>query len=582
MRRIPVAAGICVAVISVAGTIVGQQPAFDVLFENGRVIDGTGNPYLVADVGIKDGRIAAIGQLDSASASRAIDATGLYVVPGFVDPHSHSGPSNHEPEMRGEHNIVAQGITTVTLNPDGGAMWPVADHVAQYQRDGDGVNVAMMVGHGKIRQLAMGNEQRPATAAELEKMKQLLAQGLDEGAFGMTTGLEGAPGRWSDTHELVELAKVLAQYGAFYTAHQRSEGRSPRWWNLSRPGIPMDTIDAVRETIEIGERSGARVVGSHVKAVGTDMAGAIDAILRLVDEARTRGVQVYLDTYTYESAGATANLALVPPWALVDDGVDIGGQDGALAAGLQKPYGRSRENLTRRLRDPAQRIKIRRDIEHELTKAGGAAAVLIVEHPNTTYPGKFLADVAAMHGEDAVDAAIRLQMEGAADKPGGGSYRGMNISEADNEALIRKSYVAFCTDAGVVPLGAGFPHPRYYGIYPRALRQYVLDKRVVDLPFAIRAMTSLPASIIGLKDRGVLREGNWADVTVFDPVIIRPKSTFMKPHAYPTGITYVMVNGELVVDGGALTGKTPGKALIPAWTKGQGAPTRRAVGARGR
>jgi len=553
--------------VAAAALSFAQSPTYDLLITRGRVLDGTGNPFVLADLAIKDGRIAAVGSLGRAQATRRIDASGLYVTPGFIDMHSHGGPANHDPALRNEHNSVMQGITTAVHNPDGGFMWPIADHLSQYRRDGIGLNVVMMVGHNKIRQLVMGNAQRIATAAEIGQMKELLRQGLREGAFGMTLGLEGVPGRWSDTNELVELAKVLAEHNAFYHAHQRAEGRSPRWWNASTPGDPIDGIEATRETIEVGERSGARVVATHFKVLGKDFWGASDAMLRMLDEGRRRGVQVYLDTYTYESYGNTATVALVPHWAIVADGVDIGGQDGGLANSLPAPYASSKEILQRRLRDPVQAYRIRRDIEYEIAKAGGPAGVLIVEHPRADYRGKFLSDIAAMYHEDPVDAAIRLQMEGETSRPGGGAYRGMNIAEVDNERLVQKDYVAYCTDGGAVRFGIGFPHRRYYGIYPHVIRQYVLDRGVISLPFAIRAMTSLPASIIGLNDRGVLKEGHWADVTIFDPITIRANSTYMKPHAYPSGIRYVIVNGQLAVDEGKLVDTLHGRVLTPAWVQ---------------
>ncbi len=558
-----------VVTIALAGLIPSsaQTPQLDILIRNGRIVDGTGNPFTIGAVGISAGKIAALGRVGDRPARRVIDATGLYVVPGFIDMHSHGGPANHDPKLRDEHNSVAQGITTAVLNPDGGFMWPIADHVAQYRKDGLGVNAVMTVGHNKIRELAMGYEQRPATDAELDKMKQLLRQGLSEGAYGFTLGLEGTPGRWSDTRELVELGKVVAEFNAFFHSHQRAEGRSPRWWNASRAVRPVDAIDATRETIEVGEQSGARVMATHFKVLGKDFWGAMPAILTLVDEARQRGVQIYLDTYTYESYGNTATVALVPHWALVPDDVDIGGQDGGLARRLERPYRFASERLQRRLADPAQAQKIRRDIELEIVKAGGPENVLIVEHPIERYVGRRLAEIAAMHGEDLVDSAIRLQMEGESDMPGGGAYRGMNIDDRDNEVLVRKEYLTYCTDGGAVPFGVGFPHPRYYGIYPRILRKFVFDRRTIDLPFAIRAMTSLPASIIGLTDRGTLREGNWADITVFDPLAIRDNSTYMKPHVYPTGIRFVMVNGVLTIDEGRLTRAIAGRMLTPAWAK---------------
>ncbi|MGH9348781.1 MAG: N-acyl-D-amino-acid deacylase family protein [Vicinamibacterales bacterium] len=554
-------------VFALAPALLAQGTEYDLVIRGGRVLDGTGNPFVLADVAVKDGRIAAIGRLPGGRAARTIDARGHYVTPGFIDMHSHGGPGNHDAALRNEHNSVMQGITTAVHNPDGGSMWPVADHLDRYGRDGIGVNVVMMVGHNKIRQLAMGNAPRVASAAELDRMTDLLRQGLREGAFGLTLGLEGVPGRWSDTHELVALATVIAGHNGFLHAHQRAEGRSPRWWNASTPGQPVDGIEATRETIEIGERSGARVMATHFKVLGKDFWGSSDAMLRMLDEARARGVQVFLDTYTYESYGNTATVALVPHWALVDDGVDIGGQDGGLAGTLTQPYARAQQNLRRRLADAGLAYKVRRDIEYEIAKAGGPDRVLLVEHPKAEYRGRFLADVAAMHGEDPIDAAIRLQMEGEPSRPGGGAYRGFNIAEIDNERIVQKNYVAYSTDGGAVRFGEGFPHRRYYGIYPHILRQYVFEKGLVSLPFAVRAMTSLPATIIGLEDRGLLRTGNWADITVFDPVTIRPTSTYMKPHSYPVGIRYVLVNGQLAVDEGTLANRLAGRALRPAWAE---------------
>jgi len=567
--RMLVLALLILATLAAAGSVVESQPAaFELIIRNGRVIDGAGNPFVLADVAVQDGRIVVVGQVpDDAGAARTIDARGLYVVPGFIDMHSHGGPA-HANGLRSEHNSLMQGITTAVLNPDGGGMWPIAEHVARYRREPVGVNVVMMVGHNRIREMAMGMDQRPADAAELERMKQLLRQGLDEGAYGMTLGLEGTPGRWSDTAELIGLATVIAEYGGFFHTHQRAEGRSPRWWNASRPGVPVDGLEATRESIVVSERSGARVMATHFKILGKDFWGASDAALRLIDEARARGAQMYLDTYTYESYGNTANVALVPTWALVDDEVDVGGQDSGLAGRLDAPYSASLDQLRRRLEDPVERYVVRRDIAYEIRKAGGPEGVLVIEHPTAEYRGRTLEEIAALHGEDPVDAAIRLQLEGDPSRPGGGAYRGMNISEIDNEAIIQKPYLTYGTDGGVVPFGEGYPHPRYYGIYPRIIRQYVFDRHVISLPFAIRAMTSLAAQIIGLPERGLLREGYRADITVFDPVTIRPNSTYLAPHVYPTGIRYVVVNGHVAVDAGTLTDALAGMMLAPPWTGG--------------
>ncbi|GBC78606.1 N-acyl-D-aspartate deacylase [bacterium HR08] len=546
------------------GRTPGQMPTYDVLIRGGRVIDGTGNPWFSADVAIKDGRIVAIGRLEGATATRVIDARGLYVVPGFIDVHSHADEGLGSPRTNANPNMITQGVTTVVVNQDGRSPWPIAEQKALYERQGIGTNVILLVGHGTVRRLVMGEDiRRPATPEEIERMKALVRQGLEEGAFGLSAGLEYVPGRWSTTEELIELAKVVAAYGGFYIAHQRSEGRDPMWKNASDPTPSVDLLQAVKETIEISARSGVVAVASHLKAKGASYWGSSYAAVRLIAEARERGLPVYADQYPYDTTGTDGQTVLIPLWALAEEGVEVGGQLGQLARDRTGAFARMKENLRRRLADPTLREKIRLDIAHEIDRRGGPERILVYEFPDPELIGKSLAEIARRRGEDPVDAALWMQLNGL-DRPGGARMRGFSLSELDIEHIMRQEFTATCSDAGTVAFGEGIPHPRYYGTFPRKIRRYVFERGVISLPFAIRSMTSLPAQIIGLRDRGLLREGYWADITIFDPEKIADRATYTEPHQYADGILYVLVNGEFVVDEGKITGKRPGRVLTPA------------------
>jgi|DewCreStandDraft_2_1066082.scaffolds.fasta_scaffold00492_46 N-acyl-D-amino-acid deacylase len=562
MRRMVIFASLFLSLL--IGRIPGQAPTYDILIRGGRVIDGTGNPWFSADVAVKDGRIVAIGRLEGATATRVIDARGLYVVPGFIDLHSHADEGLGSPRTRANPNMIMQGVTTVVVNQDGRSPWPIAEQKALYERQGIGTNVVLMVGHGTVRSLVMKEDiRRPATPEEIERMKALVRQGLEEGAFGLSAGLEYVPGRWSTTEELVELAKVVAAYGGFYIAHQRSEGRDPMWKNASDPTPSGDLLQAVKETIEISARSGVVAVASHLKAKGASYWGSSYAAVRLIAEARERGLPVYADQYPYDTTGTDGQTVLIPLWALAEEGVDVGGQLGQLARGRAEVFARLKENLRRRLADPKVRETIRADIAHEIDRRGGADRIIVYEFPDPKFVGKSLGEIARERGEDPVDTALWMQLNGL-DRPGGARMRGFSLSELDIEHIMRQEFTATCSDAGTVAFGEGIPHPRYYGAFPRKIRRYVFERGVISLPFAIRSMTSLPAQIIGLRDRGLLREGYWADITIFDPEKIADRATYENPHQYAEGIRYVLVNGEFVVDEGKITGKLPGKVLTPA------------------
>ncbi len=531
MKRPPLIALACLIFFSLAFSGFTQGQSYDLLITGGRVLDGTGNPWFPADVAVKDGKIAAIGKLTGAAAKRVIDAQGHYVAPGFIDIHSHADEGLGSPRTNASPNKITQGVTTEVVNQDGRSP------------------------------AAMKNDfQRSATAAEIEEMKRLARQGMEDGAFGLSAGLEYVPGRWSDTRELIEIAKAIAPYQAVYISHERSEGRDPMWKNASDPTPSVDLLEAVKETIEIGERSGITVVASHLKAKGASFWGSGFAATRLIADARERGVPVYADQYPYPTSGSDGQTVLIPMWALVDEGVDAGGQLGQLQRGGGEAFKRMRENFARRLGDPAKREKIRRDIAHEIDRRGGADKIVVFEFSDASLNEKSLAEIAKTRKEDPIDTAVWIQLNGL-NRPGGARMRGFSLSEYDIEHIMRQDFTATCSDGGTVAQGEGIPHPRYYGTFARKLRHYALDRQVISLPFAIRSMTSLPAQILGLKDRGMLRENYWADVTVFDPEKVRDRATYTDPHQYAEGAPYVMVNGELVVDGGKITGKLPGKVL---------------------
>jgi N-acyl-D-amino-acid deacylase len=562
MKRITIIAFVCLVFCALGFRGGAQGQSYDLLITGGRVLDGTGNPWFPADVAVKDGKIAAIGKLTGAAAKRVIDAQGYYVTPGFIDIHSHADEGLGSTRTNTSPNKITQGVTTEVVNQDGRSpTWPLSKQRELYEKQGVGVNVILMVGHGTIRAAAMKNDfQRPATAAEIEEMKRLARQGMEDGAFGLSAGLEYVPGRWSDTRELIEIAKAIAPYQAVYISHERSEGRDPMWKNASDPTPSVDLLEAVKETIEIGEKSGITVVASHLKAKGASFWGSGFAATRLIADARERGVPVYADQYPYPTSGSDGQTVLIPMWALVDEGVDAGGQLGQLQRGGGEPFKRMRENFARRLGAPATREKIRRDIAHEIDRRGGADKIVVFEFSDAFLNEKSLAEIAKTRKEDPIDTAVWIQLNGL-NRPGGARMRGFSLSEYDIEHIMRQDFTATCSDGGTVAQGEGIPHPRYYGTFVRKLRHYALDRQVISLPFAIRSMTSLPAQILGLKDRGMLRENYWADVTVFDPEKVRDRATYTDPHQYAEGAPYVMVNGVLVVDGGKITGKLPGKVL---------------------
>jgi len=561
----------CVVSLALASLVVaaapGQQPAatFDLIIRNGRVLDGTGNPWFPADIGVRDGRIVSVGTLAGAEAARVIDATGKYVAPGFIDIHSHAddgarargGFRDEDPKIRAAPNLVSQGITTVVVNQDGRSPWPIADQRATIEKNAIGPNTMLLVGHGSVRSRVMGRDaRRPATTDEITKMRALVRQALEEGAVGLSAGLEYEPGRWSETAELVELAKELPAFGGVYISHERSEGSDPLWYVPSQDGPAAPSLlDAVRETIEIGEKSGARVVASHIKAKGANYWGSSAAAISLIERARSRGVDVWADQYPYPTSGTDGSTVLIPSWA-------------TRTRGAAQPATSRVEALRDTLSNPELAKTVRSDIAHEIARRGGADNVIIFEYTDPSLYGKSLAEIAGLWKVDPVEAAIQIQMEGLPNRGGGARMRGFSMAESDLEAYARQPWVATSTDAGIaLPTGSPATHARFYGSFPRKIRHYALDRGVISLESAIRSSTSLPAQIMGLRDRGQIREGMAADLVVFDLDTIRDKATFFEPHQYSEGIDFVFVNGVAVVDAAKLTWALPGGVIARKYSR---------------
>ena len=451
---------------------------------------------------IAAGRIAAIGALPAAKAARTIDATGKFLTPGFIDIHSHSDRGLGDMNLRYNINMVAQGITLSVVNQDGRSPWPIRDQKARYEKQGVGSNVALMVGHGTVRNRVMGaRANQLATDADITAMQALVDEGMKDGAYGLSTGLEYVPGRFSETREVVELTRPVKPYGGFYISHERSEGRDPMWNVKSDPTPYVDLIDAVKETITIGRETGVPVICSHLKAKGADFWGASHAATRLIREAREQGIEVYADQYPYDTSGSDGSTVLIPRWALAPPGTDVGDQLGEGGGGRgdrrqreSQPRSQAEERCRRREDpddiaheiDPPRRRVARRRLRLSRQEVRGEEHRVDREGPRPL-TGR------CRH----LDSDERLRQ-----RPAARACAAISLSEIDLDHIMQQDFTATCTDGDTVEFGQGVPHARFYGTMPRKIRKYSMDRGIIGLPLAIRSMTSLPAQIMGLKDRG--------------------------------------------------------------------------------
>ena len=563
MRLISWLASATLLILAVPSTSLAQERHFDLLIRGGSVIDGTGNPWFYADVGIRDGKIVAVGSLEGSTADRTLDATGRVVSPGFIDLHSHAGDqgrgrslSDQDVRNRSAPNMIAQGATTLVVNQDGRSPWPIRDQARTYRDQGTGPNTAMLVGHGQVRSMVMGDDfQREATADEVAAMQELVRQAMEEGAYGMSAGHEYSPMIWSTTDEVAALVEQVRPYEGVYVVHERSSGAEPMWWwpSQDEPGAPT-MLDAVLETIEVAERTGVTSVQTHIKARGANFWGSGETMIRLIQRARDRGVNIWADAYAYNTTGSDGNTVLIPRWVRSLATRDTGRNgDVDYAATLRSVFER-----------PGAEDMVREDIRHEMLRRGDAENILVLDHPDPTFVGKTLGQLAQEAGVSAVDMAIKLQFEGDVNRPGGAHLRGFSLSEIDLDKFYAQPWMATASDAGITMPGDGSTHPRYYGNFPRKIRRYAIERGIVSVEGAIRSMTSLPAQILGLRDRGLIREGQWADIVVLDLDTVRDKATALEPHQYPEGIEHVLVNGQFVIENGEHTWTLPGMVLTPA------------------
>lgn len=536
-------------------TLAAQD--FDVLITGGQVVDGTGNPWFYADVGIRGQKVAAVGRLAGATAERTIDATGMVVTPGFIDIHVHgAGLRNQNERRRAATNYVAQGATTLVVNQCGSSPWPISGQRETLEELGMGTNAVMLIGHGQLRRQVMGDDyRRPTTPDEIARMSALVRQGMAEGAWGISAGLEYVPGRWSETNELVGIVREIVPYGGVFISHQRAEGSDPMWyWPSQDPPGPPNLLESVLETIEIGEETGATVVATHIKVKGVNNFGLSHSVVKLIQAARDRGVSIYADQYPYNTTGSDGNTRLIPSWVR---------EVGQRLAGDPDERPDWAESLRLVMDDPESADLLQMDVTHEIARRGGADRIVVFTYPDESVVGKTLAELAADRGVSAYEMALLFQLEGDPDRRGGGRLRGFSLSEYDIEVFARQPWTATISDGNVPLPGSGTPHARVYGTFPRKIREYALDRDVITVEHAVRSATALPAQILGLRDRGILREGYRADVVVMDLDRLTERSTFTDPHQYPEGIDYVMVNGQFVVDGGELTWALPGQVLTP-------------------
>ncbi len=506
-----------------AAFVLTLQAQYDVLIRDGRMLDGTGNPWRYADIAISGDRVVRIGTLDTAHANRIIDARGLYVAPGFIDVHSHAAGGLASSELSHAQPLLAQGITTVIVNPDGGGPVDLEEQRERLLEHGLGVNVVLMVPHGSIRRTVIGMENRRPTHEELERMRELVRRGMDAGAFGLSSGLYYAPGSYAETEEVIALAKVAGTGGGVYTSHIRDEA-----------DYSVGVVAAVDEVIRIAEEAELPGIVTHVKALGPRVWGYAGAIVERIRRARERGIQVFVDQYPYAASGTSITGALVPRWALV------GGHDA----------------LLKRMNMPETRARLRSDIVENLDRRGGAARLQFQFHdPDPSIEGKIMLEVAEERGMEPVDLVLELLQAGET------GLVSFNMNDRDMHLLMRQPWTMTSSDGGLTTMGRGVPHPRYYGTFPRKIRMYVLDRGIVTLENAVRGMTSLSASVFSMADRGMLREGAVADVVVFDLASVRDRATYADPHQLSEGIVYLLVNGELAIDDGRFTNVMSGRVL---------------------
>ncbi len=507
--------------------LLAARPAdsVDVLIRNGSVYDGSGGPARHVDVGIRGDRIVFLGDAARAGmvSKQTIDATGLIVSPGFIDPHTHSfeGLPNLSQERRRNPGALMQGVTTVVLGADGRGPLDVARVLGESERLGIGTNTYALAGFGTARVRVLGSSSAPATPAQIDSMKHLIAHAMREGAFGVGSGLFYAPQSYATTDEVIAVLKGATPYGGVYDTHQRDES-----------SYTIGLLNSVREAIRIGRETGLTTNIGHVKALGVDVWGYADSVLALMRAERAAGHMVVADQYPWTASGTSLVASLVPRWA------ESGGRD----------------SLKLRIADPPTREKLLVEMRENLRRRGGDSTILLIGGGAAArqFVGKTLKQVAALKGVGAVEAALELIRT-----VGDMGVASFNMTEQDIETFMKDPYVMTSSD------GSG-GHPRLYGTFPRKIRRYVLDKPVITMERMVQASSGQVAEVYGLPERGQLKEGYFADVIVFDPRTIREQATYLEPEKLSIGMRWVFVNGSAAVADGMPTGALAGKAIRKA------------------
>ena len=504
-----------------------QAPAFDLVIRHGRIVDGTGSPWYLGDVAVRNDTIVRIAPRIEAPATRVIDATGRIVAPGFIDLHTHARRGIFDVPTAA--NYVRQGVTTLIEGPDGSSPLPIKPFLDRVAALRITPNFGLFVGQGTIRDQVIGPINRKATEAEIEKMRGLVRGGMEDGAFGLSSGLFYVPGTFTPTAEVVELAKVAGRMGGIYISHMRDE--------------TAGVIDSVRETIAIGEQGGLPTQVTHHKIIGKANWGRSVETLKAIDEARARGVDATLDQYPYTASATSIQAALMPAYALE------GGRDAIL----------------KRLQTPAMRTELLKATARIIAEERGGGDPNNVQLSrcdwNHALDGKRLGDVTKGRGlEPTIDHAAETVFWIVEQGGCGGIFHA--ISEDDLQRILRHPATMIGSDGEVPVFGVASPHPRSYGTFARVLGRYVRELKVITLEDAVRKMSSFPAQRIGLADRGVLREGMKADIAIFDAATIRDTATFDRPHQYAEGVSWVIVNGQIAVENGAMTVARPGRILL--------------------
>jgi dihydroorotase/N-acyl-D-amino-acid deacylase len=501
------------------------QPAdYDLIIRNGLVYDGSLKEPLKADIALAGDKIAAVGDLSEKTAEREIDADGLAVAPGFIDMHVHLSSIRELPEME---SLLRQGVTTALGGPDGGGPWPFGAYLDTLQAMGIGANVAYLVGHNTIRRNVMGTENRKPTPEELQQMQAQVEQAMQEGAFGISTGLKYVPGTFSEVAEVIALSEVAAAYGGIYTSHLREEG--------------LGVIEAVGEAISISEKANIPVVLTHHKVMGPSMWGKSTQTLAMVDSARALGLDIMLDQYPY-AASQTGLSVLLPSWSR------SGGQNAFL----------------KYIDHPVTYDSVKQGTVYNLVKDRTGGDLHRIQFAKISWQpeleGKTLHDWLLMREKEPTpENGAELIIEAQAKGGGAAVYHVMDQGDVDR--IMQHPQTMIASDAQLAFFEEGQPHPRWYGTYPRVLGHYVRERGILQLEEAIHKMTLMPAERLGLSDRGRIVEGAYADLVVFDPATVIDKASFAQPHQYPEGIPHVLVNGQLAVDAGVFQKQRAGMVL---------------------